>query len=204
MNDLNNKEFEALRLIRNAIVHTGTKPTYRELMDFLNYKSPRSINQIIHSLIEKKYLYVGEDKCLKVSEQFKLEPQAETVSVPLLGQIACGQPNFADENFERSIEISTMLAKPPHKYFILRTRGDSMDKKGIIDGNFVLIRQQSTARNGEIVAGLINNECTLKEFYREQNFILLKPNSNNPIHKTILLTNDFTIMGVVVSILPEL
>ncbi|HEY5123678.1 MAG TPA: transcriptional repressor LexA [Ignavibacteria bacterium] len=204
MEDLNKIEIEALRHIRNSLIHTGNKPTYRKLMELLGYKSPRSINQIIHSLIKKRYLLLDENNKINISENVILENQTETIDIPLIGQIACGQPNFAEENFERFISVSTMLAKPPYKYFILRARGDSMDKKGIKEGTLVLIRQQATARNGEVVAGLINNECTLKEFYREQNFIILKPNSTNSIHEPIILTSDFTIMGVQITNLPDI
>lgn len=127
-----------------------------------------------------------------------------TLKIPLVGNISCGSPNIAEQNIESYFSISTLLAKPPHKYFVLRTRGDSMDKKGIQNGSLVLIRQQPTARDGEIVAALIDNDCTLKEFYRSEDYIILKPNSFNTEHKPILLTSDFTILGVMIAVLPEL
>lgn len=203
MENLSIKEIEALRNIRNEIIHNGKKPTYKFLMNILGFKSPRSVNQIIHSLINKGFLSIDDNNKVGLGK-VEIENCTEIVEVPLIGQIACGQPNFAEENIERYISVSTQLAKPPYKYFILKTRGDSMDKKGIFNGSLVLIKQQPTAKNGEVIAALINNDCTLKEFYREQNFIILKPNSNNPDHQPILLTNDFTVMGVMVSVLPDL
>ena len=203
MKNLSEKEHEALKIIRNSIIHNGSKPTYKKLMELLIYQSPRSINIIIRSLIEKEYLAYDEFGKLKVNN-FPEVIINTTVNVPILGQIACGSPNFAEENFEDVVSVSTTLAKPPHAYFILRARGDSMDGRHIYDGNLVLIRKQPTANNGEVTACLINNECTLKEFYKSDEYIILKPNSSNNQHKPIILTCDFTILGVMVKVLPEI
>jgi len=172
-------------------------------MELLNYQSPRSVNLIIRSLSEKGYLVNDEFGRVQVNN-YPDYAEAETVEIPLLGSIACGYPNFAEQDIEESFCLSTMLAKPPHQYFILKARGDSMEQKGIQDGDLVLIRKQPTARNGETVAALVDQECTLKEFYREKDFIILKPCSLNTIYRPIILTSDFTILGVMVSILPRL
>jgi len=203
MNDLNKKELEALKIIRNSIVHNGSKPTYNKLMELLDYKSPRSVNIIIRSLTEKGYLKNDEFGKLNV-ENYPEFIETTTINVPVLGQIACGQPILADEKYGETIAISTMIAKPPHTYYVLRTRGDSMDKRGINDGDLVLIRKQPTANNGQVVVGLIDNDCTLKEFYKNNDYIILKPNSFNSEYKPMLLTSDFTILGVMVDVLPQM
>jgi len=203
MKDLNNKELEALKIIRNSIVHNGTKPTYKKLMELLNYQSPRSVNIIIRSLTEKGYLKNDEFGKLNV-DKYPEFVETTTINVPVLGTISCGSPISAYEDYSETIAISTMLAKPPYKYFILKAKGDSMDKKGIKDGDLVLIRKQPTACNGQVVAGLINNDCTLKEFYKNNDYIILKPNSFNSDNKPILLTSDFTVLGVMIAVLPQI
>ena len=127
--------------------------------------------------------------------------EEHTVNVPLLGMIACGIPIFAEENIEALIPVSVKLAKPGNKYFLLQASGNSMDKKGINDGDLVLIKQQSTAENGQDVVALIDNEATIKEFTSYGDKIILKPKSTNSSHQPIILTSDFQIQGIVVTVI---
>ncbi len=127
--------------------------------------------------------------------------EEHTVKIPLLGTIACGIPIFAEENIEVKIPISVKLAKPGHRYFLLRASGDSMNKKGINNGDLVLIRQQQTAENGQDVVALIDNEATIKEYHNYGDKIILKPQSTNNNHQPVILTNDFRIQGVVISVI---
>ena len=129
--------------------------------------------------------------------------EEHTVKVPLLGTIACGIPIFAEENIEVQIPVSVKIAKPGNRYFLLRASGDSMDKKRINDGDLVLIRQQPSADNGQDVVALINNEATIKEFHNYGDKIILKPNSTNKSHQPIILTSDFRIQGVVISVITK-
>lgn len=122
--------------------------------------------------------------------------------MPLLGNVACGAPIFAEENIEAFISISDKLIKPSNRYFILRASGDSMDDVGINDGDLVLIRQQQTAQNGDQVVALIDDEATIKEFHHNENIIVLKPRSKSSKHQPIILTNDFRIQGVVETVIP--
>jgi len=124
---------------------------------------------------------------------------ARTVSVPVVGSVAAGAPILAEENIERYLKVSTEIAKPGFKYFVLRVKGDSMDEAGIHDGNLVLVRQQPTAEDGEIVVALIDNDATIKDFHRERGFVHLKPRSTNKEHKPIILKEGFQIQGVVIS-----
>ncbi len=130
--------------------------------------------------------------------------EEHTVKIPLLGTIACGIPIFTEENIEAQIPVSVKLAKPGNRYFLLRASGDSMDKKGISDGDLVLIRHQTSADNGQDVVALIDNEATIKEFYNYGDKIILKPKSTNNIHQPIILTSDFKTQGVVVAVIPSI
>jgi repressor LexA len=200
---LKKRQLEALRHLRNAIVHQGHSPSIRELAKVMGYKSPRTAFLVLSSLIEEGWLRRREDGTLQVRKDLpQAEDHARTIEVPLIGSVACGTPLLAEENVEALIPVSTSLAKPGGRYFLLRANGDSMNEAGIGDGDLLLVRQQPQAENGQNVVALINDEATVKEFRREQSAVVLFPRSNNKHHKPIMLTSDFIIQGVVTSVLP--
>ncbi|MFH2068269.1 MAG: transcriptional repressor LexA [Candidatus Omnitrophota bacterium] len=199
------KQLEAVRHIRNWLMHKGRTPSIRELMANLNYKSPRSVQDILEQLQEKGVIKKLESR----DYQLIMDPDfgsvhAQTINIPLVGAVACGTPVLAEENIEGFIPVSTSLVKPGSKYFLLHARGNSMDEAEINDGDLVLVRQQPTADEGDNVVALINDEATIKEFHRTGNIIVLKPKSSNKEHKPIILTDDFQIQGVVVATIPNL
>src|SRR5690606_25049529 len=110
------------------------------------------------------------------------EYAVQTVQVPLVGTVTCGAPILAQENIEALIQVSTALAKPGSKYFMLKAKGDSMDAAGINDGDFILVKQQPTAENGQRVVALIDDEATVKEFRCSGNIVTLLPRSSNKKH----------------------
>jgi repressor LexA len=200
---LTEKEFQALRHLRNAIVHEGHSPSIRELAQALGYKSPRTAFLVLKSLIERGWLKRRADGELQFKKELpEAADHARTVQIPLVGSVACGVPLLAEENTEAYIPVSTSLAKPGHKYFFLRAVGDSMDAAGVQNGDLMLVRQQPQAENGEKVVALIDDEATVKEFHREGEMVVLKPRSNNKRHKPIVVTDNFIIQGVVMSVLP--
>jgi len=199
------KELQAIREIRNTFVHKGKFPSTRDLMKTLGYKSPRSSALIIERLILKGFLRRKPNGSLQLVKAAKSDAMsAKTVNVPLVGTVACGIPVLAEENIEAMIPVSTNLAKPPAKYFLLRAKGDSMDLSGISDGDIVLVRQQPTATVGDMIVALIDDEATIKAFHPSPHAIVLKPKSKNKEHKPIVLTKDFRIQGVVVTAIPNL
>lgn len=197
-------ELKAIRYIRNFLMHRGHMPSIRKLGRDLGYSSPRSASMIVEKLLEKGALQRKKDGSLQfIDVPFNDEFRAQTVAVPLVGLVPCGTPMLAEENIEALIPVSTKLAKPPHKYFLLRAQGDSMDQKGINDGDLLLVRQQATADNGDIVVALIDDSATVKEFHRNDNTIILMPRSANKSHQPIVLDRDFKIQGIVVATIPE-
>jgi repressor LexA len=130
------------------------------------------------------------------------ESSVQTVDVPLVGTVTCGAPILAHENIEAMIPVSTALAKPGNKYFMLRAKGDSMDEAGINDGDLILVRQQTTAENGQAVVALIDDEATVKVFSRSENFVTLIPRSSNKRHQPIILTIELKVQGIVVATIP--
>ncbi len=198
------KETELLKAVRNALMK-GKSPSLRDLMETLGYKSPRSTNELVNRLIKMRFLRRDEDGNLKIIENFPDdESRVQTVDIPLVGYVACGAPILAEENIQQHIPVSTRLAPPPHRYYLLRAKGDSMNKAGINDGDVVLVRQQNTAKAKEIVVALINDEATIKEFNPGGDMIVLKPLSTNDAHKPIIVTRDLIIQGVVITTIPGL
>ncbi len=198
-------ELEALRYIRNSIVHDRKAPSIRDIMTFLGYKSTRSATLVVDKLIDHGFVRRKPNGGLQLlKEQEETLSHARTVDIPLVGSVPCGLPLLAEENLEMMVPVSIKLAKPPHTYFLLRAAGDSMNKKGIEDGNLLLVRQQPDAENGQNVVALIDDKATVKELQKGDNAIILKPQSTNPDYKPIVLTEDFQIQGVVVTALPQI
>jgi repressor LexA len=203
-NMLSQKEMEIIYQIRNAIAHNGRLPSIRELKKVMGYKSPRSIAVLLEQLERKGFLGrrpEGDRVLLKDLED--AQGNARTIDVPLVGTVACGTPILADQNIEAMIPVSTRLARGQFKYFMLRAKGDSMNRKGINDGDFLLVRQQPSANNGDDVVALIDDEATVKEIQISEDAIVLKPRSSNPKYQPIVLHNDFQIQGVVIKSIPK-
>lgn len=197
---LTRKESDAVRHIRNWITHKGKLPSVRELMTALGYKSPHSVTLLIKSLISKGILGKRPNGALQlIRDTQESLAHARTIDIPLVGTVACGTPLLAQENIEAMIPVSVNLARPGHKYFLLRAKGDSMDDAGINDGDLVLVRQQQTAENGDKIVALIDDEATVKEFKRGQDCVILVPRSTNRHHKPIILSGGFQVQGVVVT-----
>lgn len=200
--EFSKKELEAIRCIRNFIVYQGFSPSVRDVMKAMGYSSPRSAALIIASLIDKGIFKRKNDGSLQLIKNIDNPMHAQTVDVPLIGTVPCGAPMLAQENYEATIPVSIKLAPHSHKHFLLRAKGDSMNLRGIDDGDLVLVRQQSTASNGDMIVALIDDDATIKEFQRVGGTIILKPRSKNKEHKPIILTQDFKIQGVVITTIP--
>lgn len=204
LNKLSTKELQAIKTIRKYLFDFGKMPSVRKLMSELNYKSPRSASVIIINLEEKGILRKKLDGSFQLME-FELYEnfgtREQTLKIPLLGNVACGLPIFAEENVEAEIPISIKLIRKGYKYFLLRAKGDSMDDTGINEGDLVLIRQQQYATNGDNVVALVDNEATIKEYHHNGRLVVLKPRSKNKKYQPIILTDEFRIQGIVEAVI---
>jgi repressor LexA len=204
-NILTSKEAETIRVIRNHLMKFGRTPSVRNIQDELGYKSPRSVSLILERLIQLGIILKDNEGRIRLAK-FEIYDEgnenARTINIPLVGTVACGSPIFAEENIEAEIPVSTKLIDTANKYFLLKAQGDSMNLSGINDSDLVLIKQQFTAENGNEVVALIDDEATIKVFQRKDDIIVLKPNSTNKIHQPIILTSDFRIQGIVVTVIP--
>jgi len=205
-NNVSNKELAAIRTMRDFLMKNGRMPSVRELMKEMDYKSPRSAAVILQALIDKNILHKKTDGSIRFI-QYEIDDETsreQTVKIPLLGTIACGLPILAEENIEAMIPVSVKLAKAPDKYFLLQAKGDSMNQKGINDGDLVLVKQQNTANSGDVVVALIDDEATIKELRINDDNVVLIPRSSNKSHVPIILSRDFIIQGIVVSTIPRI
>lgn len=195
---------KGFQFIRSFITYRGRTPSLRVIAEYMGYGSPRSSAMLVERLTKQGYLArtpAGNLRLLRDTDQQCLTGQV--VELPLVGSVPCGLPMLAEENIEAWIPVSQQIAKPGATYFLLRATGDSMDQRGIRDGDLLLVRQQPIADNGDRVLALLSDEATVKEFRREGGKVLLLPRSSNTVHKPIVLESDFLIQGVVVDVLPD-
>ena len=101
--------------------------------------------------------------------------ERDVVSVPIVGMVAAGQPILAEEHIQETLKFDQSITGGNQRVFALRVRGESMINEGILDGDIVLVREQKTARDGDIVVAIIDGEATVKTFFRERNRIRLQP-----------------------------
>ncbi len=173
MDDLSKRQRELLDFISAAIDQRGVPPSYREMGAALGIGSTNAVSDHLKALIRKGYVERVGDRGQPRS--LRLTPKATgsldddgIVGVPLLGRIAAGQPLLAEENYEGVVRIDASMLPPGGRVFALVVTGDSMIEAGIHDGDTLFVRQQQTARQGEIAVVLVDGEATVKRFYREQ------------------------------------
>jgi repressor LexA len=194
---------EGYQFIVRYLIQNGRAPSFQAIATALGYASKRSVQLLVGRLRDSGRIKYADGK-IDLMFTPDLAGGERTVPVPIVGSVPCGGLALAEEDIEGYVDISTMLAKPSSRYFILRAKGDSMDLSGIDDGDLVLIRQEPTANDGERVVALVNGEATIKHFYREKGIVVLRPNSSNPANKPIFLSEALLIQGIVVSALPRL
>lgn len=183
------RQREIYEFLKDKIINRGYGPTVREIGTHFGIRSPNGVMCHLKAL-EKKGMITREQHMSRAI-QLNERPRHEA-SLPLAGQIAAGLPVLAEEQDER-VDFSEMFGSDDH--FCLRVKGDSMIEDQIANGDYVIIRKQSTCRDGEIVVALIDGqEATLKRFYREPNRIRLEP--ANSTMKPIYV-NNVEVLGVV-------
>ena len=189
------KQREILEYIKQEILNKGYPPTVRELCDAVHLKSTSSIHSHLESLEKNGYIRRDPSKPRAieiVDDNFNLT-RREVVNVPIVGSIAAGQPLLAIQNIDNYFPIPAEYM-PNQETFMLRVKGDSMINVGIFSGDVILVKQQSTASNGDIVAALVDDSATVKTFYKENDHIRLQP-ANDTMEPIIV--PDCQILGVV-------
>lgn len=174
------KQQEILEYLKKSILSTGYPPTVREICEAVHLKSTSSVFGHLEKLEKNGYIRRDESKPRAieiVDDNFNMV-RRETVSVPVIGQVAAGQPILAVQNIESYFPIPAEHM-PNAQSFMLHVKGDSMINIGIFDGDTILVQQQNTANNGDIVVALVDDSATVKTFYKEENHIRLQPENDS-------------------------
>ncbi len=201
---LTKRQQEILDLIRATVASRGYPPSVREIGEAVGLSSPSSVHSHLSSLVEYGYLRRDPSKprAIEVVDQHPPLTKSRVRDVPLVGHVAAGSPILAEQHIDDVFPLpESLVGTGP--VFMLRVRGDSMIEDGILDGDFVVVRQQSDARNGDTVAALVDGEeATVKRFERRGDIVTL--HAANPDYEPMVYRSGVEIAGVVVSVLRSL
>lgn len=194
------RERDLLQFISQYMQKNGYAPTLAEICDGLGLRSPATVHEHIANLIDKGVLKKeeGARRGLEIVDQRVMGWVQTAVEVPLAGRISAGSPIEAINDHTAAVTVPPdMVGKK--KCFALQVRGDSMKDAAILDGDYVICEETSSAANGDIVVALLNNNfATLKRFFKEPDHVRLEP-ANSSMHP--IITNNVTIQGKVVGVI---
>lgn len=189
--NLTDKQIEILNFLKLQINKQGYPPSVREICSAVNLKSTSTVHSHLNKLEVKGYIRKDKTKPRAIeildSNENDIFNRKKTIDIPLVGNVTAGSPILAIENIEELIPLPSSLIDA-NNTFMLRVQGESMINAGILDGDYIIVNKQNTARNGEIVVVLTeDNESTVKRFFKEENRIRLQP--ENPYMEPMYFDN---------------
>jgi repressor LexA len=195
--NLTKRQQEIFDFIKRYSAKHGYPPTVRDIGKAIGLTSSSTVHAHLANL--EKVGLLRRDPSKPRALEVLVDKAKQVVSpdgLPLVGQVAAGQPVLADENIEDYVPVPE-IAGGEQGEFLLRVRGDSMKDAGILDGDHVVVRRQKAARNGEIVVALVGEEATVKRFFKENDHVRLQPENEQmePIR-----TRDLELLGRVVGV----
>ena len=182
--ELSQNELNILNYIRKQVKEVGYPPSVRELCKAVGLKSTSSVHLYLSRLAEKGYIKKGDLKtrALKITGENVSDTQdPDMLEIPLVGQVAAGLPILAEENIEEYVKLPSSMVKQNTKSegtYMLKVKGDSMINVGIFSGDYIIVSKCQTAENGQIIVALLDNEATVKTFYKEKEHIRLQPEND--------------------------
>lgn len=201
---LSKKQQQVLDFIKAFIEEKNYGPSVREIAEGLNLNSPSTVHNHLKNLEEKGYIVRDPkiSRSISLPEEpsktsFGSEAFSNTLSLPLVGNVAAGEPIYAEENITDTLTLPTEIVGDSAS-FILSVRGESMIEAGINDGDYIVVKEQNTARNGEIVVALIEDGATVKRFFKESDYVRLQPENSS---MEPIITRECSIVGKVVAVL---
>ena len=208
MAELTKKQLIIFEYIKNYINENGYPPSVRDIADGLNLSSPATVHNHIENLVKLGYLSKDglKKRALVINEKYRTIPKEEPevkengidyLEVPVIGQVAAGQPILAVENIERTFPLPMDFAKNKD-IFMLRVKGDSMINVGIYENDYVIVRREDVARNGEIIVALVDDSATVKTFYKENGHFRLQPEND---YMDPIIVNELKVLGKVVGLI---
>lgn len=191
-NELNDIQSKIFLYIKKHIESNGYPPSIREIMRATNLKSTSTVHKHICILEDKGYIRKDPTKPRAMEVVKYKNENDKVINIPLVGDVTAGAPILATENVDESFSISSKIINEDD--YILRVEGESMINAGIYDKDYVIVRKQNNAKNGDIVIALLGEDATIKRFYKEDNRIRLQPENDlmDPIY-----TKHIIILGVV-------
>jgi len=197
--DLSLRQTNILEFIKDEIRKKGYPPAVREIGEAVGLLSSSTVHGHLQTLEDKGYIRRDPTKPRAIEildSSSDLQAAKKVVHIPIVGRVTAGQPILAVENIEGTFPLPADLVRQDND-FMLRVQGESMIGAGILDGDFIIVRQQNEARNGEIVVALIGEEATVKRFFKERTLIRLQPENDTmePIY-----SQDVSILGKVVGV----
>jgi repressor LexA len=196
--DLSSRQIEILDIIKKEIATKGYPPSVREIGEAVGLTSSSTVHNHLNILEQKGYIRRDPTKprAIEVLDSFSEYGSKKIVHVPVVGQVTAGEPILAVQNIEDSFPVPYDMVKSD-SVFMLRVHGESMIEAGILDDDLIFVRQQQTAHNGDIVVALLEDEATVKRFYKEKNLIRLQPEN---AHMSPIYSQNVAILGKVIGV----
>ncbi|MBO5371776.1 MAG: transcriptional repressor LexA [Lachnospiraceae bacterium] len=193
------KQTEILEYIKQEILRKGYPPAVREICEAVHLKSTSSVHSHLETLEKNGYIRRDPTKprAIEIMDDTFNLTRREVVNIPMIGHVAAGQPILAEENIENYFPVPAEFV-PNQEVFMLHVKGESMVNAGIFDGDHILVKQQSTASNGEMVVALVDDSATVKTYYKEDGYYRLQPENDN---MDPIIVNEVSILGVVFGVL---
>ena len=192
-----------LAYIQSEIRERGYAPSVREIADAVGLRSTSTVHGHLMRLEKKGLLYrdAMKPRAIGVVSPSVSEDVLEQVrEIPVVGHVAAGLPILAEQNIEEIMPLPLGLTGDG-EHFILRVKGDSMIQAGILSGDYIVVRSQPEAQNGEIVVAMIDDEATVKRFYKENGYFRLQPENDTMLP---IICSEVRVLGKVVSVLRRL
>lgn len=200
MNKLSKRQQAILDFIKTEVKEKGYPPSVREIGEAVGLASSSTVHGHLSRLEGKGYIRRDPTKprAIEVLLEEDAIPLQKTVTVPLIGKVTAGQPISAIENIEEYFPIPEHLVPTDEKVFMLEVMGESMIEAGILDGDYVIVRQQQSADNGEIIVAMTeDNEATVKRFFKEKTHFRLQPENSS---MAPIIVNNVSILGKVIGL----
>ena len=197
MKELSPRQQAILDFIKKQTRTKGYPPSVREIGVAVGLSSSSTVHGHLKQMEEYGYIRRDPTKPRAIEIIEDGVSQKEVINVPIVGKVTAGDPILAVENTEDVFPLPLDFVRED-KVFMLKVKGDSMYEAGIYDGDYVLVRQQNSGTDGDIVVALLGEEATVKRFFREEGYIRLQP--ENPTHKPII-TNEVSILGKVIGLI---
>lgn len=194
---INNRQKQILKHIKDTLRSKGYPPSVREIGEAVGLSSSSTVHGHLAKLEEMGFIKRDPTKprAIDVLDEAPWR-QKRLTPIPLIGKVTAGQPILAIENIEETYPLPTELVGE-EETFMLTVQGDSMMNAGILDGDLIIVRVQRLANNGDIIVAMIDDEATVKRFYKEHDRIRLQP--ENPAYDPIF-SRDVTILGKVIGV----